>query len=127
MNPTASTEFHCDVQAPAAARTWGLDVARTLLDGLPDELAGALEVVISELVTNALRAECETVRVSLSVDADTIRVGVEDDAPGRPTLLRPAATDTHGRGLLIVTMLAAEWGVRALSAGKEVWAELRAE
>lgn len=95
-----------------------------VLPEVTDEVAGALEVVISELVTNALRARCDTVRVHLSVDSDRIRVGVEDDAPGRPTLLRPATTDTHGRGLIIVTMLAEDWGVRALSAGKEVWAEL---
>jgi anti-sigma regulatory factor (Ser/Thr protein kinase) len=106
---------------------WGVNAASRVLRAVSEELAGALQLVISELVTNALRAHSAAVRVSLRIDPDHIRVRVEHDAPGRPTLLRPAATDEHGRGLAIVAMLATEWGVRALSSGKEVWAELCAE
>lgn len=101
-------------------------MASARLSALSDDLAGTLELVISELVTNARRAQSHTVVVHLTIGADRIRVGVEDDAPGRPTLLRPAPTETRGRGLAIVTMLADAWGVRPLPAGKEVWAELRA-
>jgi hypothetical protein len=51
-----------------------------------------------------------------------VRVEVRDTASGQPAMRSPGPEDTSGRGLRIVDMLAARWGVRYASGeGKTVW------
>ena len=83
------------------------------------------ELVVSELVTNALlygASRCE-LRAGLSEAA--LRLQVVDQGGGMPDPQAASDTDEHGRGLLLVTVLSAAWGVEALpDGGKIVWAEL---
>jgi anti-sigma regulatory factor (Ser/Thr protein kinase) len=88
------------------------------------EVLDEAELVVSELVTNAVLASCTTTTVSVTTDRFCVRIGVTDDAPGRPTLLHAATDAVRGRGLAIVCMLARDWGVAPVEAGKEVWAEI---
>jgi putative methionine-R-sulfoxide reductase with GAF domain len=121
--------FGCDVGSVQFARMWAgwqLDIQ---LPWVPSPLLHDVQLVVSELVTNSLRADCTGVTVSLSHSHGTVRLGVHDDAPGTPAILTPAVTDSHGRGLLIVTAIADEWGVSRAEPGtgvpgKEVWATL---
>lgn len=122
----AAAAFDCTAHAPADARAWGMQQCSDRMRA-SDAFVGSLELVISELVTNAVRARPSEIVVTLGFAGDRVRVGVRDDAPGRPTLLRVAPTDSHGRGLAIVTLLADEWGVVAAPPGKEVWAVLAVE
>jgi len=83
------------------------------------------ELVVSELVTNALvhgESSCE-LRAGLSDAA--LRLQVVDDGHGMPDPQAASDTDEHGRGLLLVSVLSAAWGVELLpDGGKIVWAEL---
>jgi serine phosphatase RsbU (regulator of sigma subunit) len=79
----------------------------------------------SEAVTNAIRHGGGVVDVRVACDPPTVRVEVEDRAPGRVAVVSPEPTDTSGRGLLIIDTMADRWGVEAASGpGKVVWFEL---
>jgi CheY-like chemotaxis protein/anti-sigma regulatory factor (Ser/Thr protein kinase) len=83
------------------------------------------ELVVSELVTNALvhgESACE-LRAGLSDAA--LRLQVIDNGHGMPDPQAATDTDEHGRGLLLVSVLSTAWGVELLpDGGKIVWAEL---
>lgn len=82
------------------------------------------EVIVSELLTNAINAKCASTEVMLSAQDDSVRIEVHDDADGSPEVRQPRATDNHGRGLQIVSALSRDWGVEQSGRGKSVWAEL---
>jgi len=92
--------------------------------GSTPALIDQAEVIVSELITNALKAACSRTELHLSVFEDRVRIEVHDDAPGEPNVQNPSAEDINGRGLLIVSTLASAWGVDDMTVGKGVWAEL---
>lgn len=87
--------------------------------------------MVSELVTNAVRARCSRLCLSVTVSSDgespAVLIEVAEDAPGRPQPLRCGPGADHGRGLTLVEALTRRWGVRETPAGKAVWAELPIE
>lgn len=93
------------------------------------DAAEVAELLITELVTNALVHTDRGAEVHASLAATRLRVEVRDYAARRPRPYVPTADDgTHGRGLVLVQELADEWGVDALAlgSGKVVWFELDA-
>ncbi|MGW0834506.1 ATP-binding protein [Streptomyces prunicolor] len=101
--------------------------------GVDQEVLGNAELVLSELVTNALRVPVPSdrqvgVRIARAVDEGTLRLEVSDAGAGTPELREPGDEETGGRGLLLVEALAHRWGVekRAAGIGKTVFAELKA-
>jgi anti-sigma regulatory factor (Ser/Thr protein kinase) len=91
------------------------------------------ELVLSELVTNALRVRVPTgrqvgVRIARSVEDGLLRLEVSDAGAGEPEVQVPGEDETGGRGLMLVEALAHRWGVekRKGGIGKTVWAELTA-
>ncbi|MFI2378519.1 SpoIIE family protein phosphatase [Streptomyces sp. NPDC018964] len=91
--------------------------------GLP-KLADSTELMVSELVTNAvLHSHARPVALRL-VRGDTLLCEVEDDDHELPTLLDARPTDEFGRGLRVVSTLARQWGTSRTTAGKSVWFEL---
>ncbi|MEU9169639.1 SpoIIE family protein phosphatase [Streptomyces sp. NPDC048420] len=88
------------------------------------KLADAAELMVSELVTNAVRhSHSRPVEVRL-VRGDTLLCEVDDDDHDLPSLLSAGPTDEHGRGLRVVSTLAREWGASRTKAGKTVWFEM---
>lgn len=80
-------------------------------------------LAVSELVTNALVVARDRICVTVEFVDDLTRVAVYDDGPGDP-VARPSTPDrVHGRGLSIVEIVAARWGVSPEPPGKWVWAE----
>ncbi|GHG87479.1 ATP-binding SpoIIE family protein phosphatase [Streptomyces lanatus] len=87
-------------------------------------LADPAELMVSELVTNAVRhSHSRPVELRL-VRGDTLLCEVDDDDHELPTLLNAGLDDDAGRGLRVVSTLAREWGTSRTSAGKTVWFEL---
>ncbi|MGY4976537.1 SpoIIE family protein phosphatase [Streptomyces sp. 900105755] len=84
---------------------------------------GAL-LVLSELVTNAVRFGTGPVTVRLVRAGSRLTCEVGDSGNGRPRLRRGDLLDDDGRGLHVVHKLTARWGVRWTDTGKAVWAEL---
>ncbi|MFE9397424.1 SpoIIE family protein phosphatase [Streptomyces flavidovirens] len=107
-------------QAPGRARRlarralarWGLE-----------ELSDSVELLVSEVVTNAVRYAERPVTLRL-LRTDVLRCEVGDDSPQLPRQRRARDTDEGGRGLFLVNRLARRWGATRLSSGKVVWFEL---
>ncbi|MBE4739097.1 SpoIIE family protein phosphatase [Streptomyces caniscabiei] len=95
---------------------------RQLADWGLDEAAFAAELVLSELITNAIRHGAGPIRVRLLRDRSLI-CEVADTSSTAPHLRRAATTDEGGRGLFLVAQLSQSWGTRYTTEGKVIWAE----
>ena len=119
--------------------TLRLDVPLDLaaVEGIRAEVASAadgwgfaeladLEVVVSELVTNAIvHAHSPSVVEVVLLEAGCIEVRVADAAAEPPVMRIPYQQHTRGLGLHIVDALCEAWGVRDVDGvGKTVWARL---
>ncbi|MFJ9630642.1 SpoIIE family protein phosphatase [Streptomyces sp. NPDC101175] len=82
------------------------------------------ELVVSELVTNAIRYGAHPIRLRLIHDAATLICEVSDTNHTAPHLRRAKTWDEGGRGLLLVAQLTQRWGSRHTADGKTIWAEL---
>ncbi|NEE20211.1 SpoIIE family protein phosphatase [Streptomyces sp. SID7499] len=119
----AAWDVDADPVAVARARSnaserlaaWGLE-----------ELAFMTELVVSELVTNAIRYGRPPVRLRLIRDRSLL-CEVSDAGSTTPHLRRARTFDESGRGLFLVAQLAERWGTRHARQGKTVWAELDGE
>ncbi len=98
--------------ARAQLESWGLDA-----------LVDTTELLVSELVTNALRYGEGEIRLRLLLDR-TLVCEVWDAGLVQPRRRRARATDEGGRGLQLVGLLSAGWGTRRTPRGKTVWFEL---
>ncbi|WP_328492394.1 SpoIIE family protein phosphatase [Streptomyces sp. NBC_00414] len=88
------------------------------------EAAFTTELVVSELVTNAIRYGERPIRLRLIHNASTLIVEVSDSSHTAPHLRRAKTFDEGGRGLLLVAQLTQRWGSRHTTEGKTIWAEL---
>ncbi|MEU0249731.1 SpoIIE family protein phosphatase [Streptomyces sp. NPDC006235] len=91
--------------------TWGLG-----------ELEFATELIVSELVTNAIRYGNSPVELRL-IRADALICEVSDGSSTAPHLRQARIFDEGGRGLLLVAQVAERWGSRQTSVGKTIWTE----
>jgi anti-sigma regulatory factor (Ser/Thr protein kinase)/anti-anti-sigma regulatory factor len=112
--------------APAAARGFVRDVCRYWQSALADEtVVDRVELLVNELVTNAVLHARTDVRLRLELWGDRLYIAVRD---GSPRLLRLAGPDPYaerGRGLRLIEQLAHAWGVhRHPDGGKVVWCNL---
>jgi anti-sigma regulatory factor (Ser/Thr protein kinase) len=116
----AAREFAKDLAEVGRAR----DFASSRLAGWGlEELDFTAELVISELVTNAIRYGTGPVQLRL-IRQDTLICEVSDGSNTAPHLRRARMFDEGGRGLFIVAQLAERWGTRQRPDGKTIWAEL---
>jgi anti-sigma regulatory factor (Ser/Thr protein kinase) len=90
------------------------------------DVAPAAELVISELVSNAVLHARSPLRLRLCAQGLGLLVEVTDDSPSRPVRRHYSEDATTGRGLAMVEVLTTgEWGSRPEGAGKIVWARLQ--
>ena len=126
MCQISAARFPGDAAAPQRARAF---CSARLVEILPDSAGRSVLVddcllIVSELVTNAIRAGCTEVDVVLEVHRHRLRVATSDDAPGEPEPVAAGPRDSHGRGLAVVEHLSRAWGVQKSLSGKQVWADL---
>ena len=86
------------------------------------DLADTTELLVSELVTNALRYASGQITVRMVLER-TLVCEVLDDSAALPKLKQAGGNDESGRGLHVVGQLAQRWGTRRTAAGKVVWCE----
>ncbi|MBI0300247.1 SpoIIE family protein phosphatase, partial [Streptomyces sp. PRKS01-29] len=99
-------------EAAERLAAWGLE-----------EATFTMEVVVSELVTNAIRHATPPIGLRLIHDRALI-CELSDGSATAPHPRRARAFDEGGRGLLLVAQLAESWGTRQTATGKTIWAEL---
>ncbi|MHA6765533.1 SpoIIE family protein phosphatase [Streptacidiphilus sp. PAMC 29251] len=87
-----------------------------------DDLSFATELVVSELVTNAIRYGCPPIQLRLIRDQSLI-CEVSDGSSTSPHVRRALETDEGGRGLYMAAQLVARWGTRYHPRGKTIWTE----
>jgi len=110
--------------AVGEARRWAAAVAGDLLG---PEQAENLRLIISELVTNALRHGDDGEQIDLAVTpkSEFLCVQVTDDGPGLAPRPRALDTEEHGGyGLFFVEQLTRRWGVTRENRRTRVWFEL---
>ncbi|GDY42321.1 hypothetical protein SANT12839_032030 [Streptomyces antimycoticus] len=92
--------------------TWGVDNA-----------VFTTELVVSELVTNAIRHATDPIQLRLIRQPHSLICEVSDGSATTPHLRRARLFDEGGRGLLLVAQLTPRWGTRHQPGGKTIWAE----
>ena len=115
----ASQELPADPAVVVDARTF---VSRRLAEWGMDELVFTTELIVSELVTNALRHATGPITLRLIRERALI-CEVSDASSTSPRMRHARTTDESGRGLLIVAQLSRRWGTRYTANGKIIWAE----
>lgn len=108
-DPAAVSGVRAAVSAQLGA--WGLE-----------EAAFVTELILSELITNAIRYATGPIRVRLLLDRMLI-CEVSDTSSTSPHLRYAASTDEGGRGLFLVAQFAERWGTRYTGTGKVIWTE----
>ncbi|MET7622675.1 ATP-binding protein [Streptomyces sp. NPDC005408] len=106
----------------AAARSFTRDV----LAEQPREESETVQLLVSELVTNAVRHGAGPILLSVTVRSTSLRCEVTDAHPAFPCLKAAGADDESGRGMRLLHELSHRCGVRPAHRGKTVWFEVRA-
>ncbi|MFG2817900.1 ATP-binding protein [Kitasatospora sp. NPDC048365] len=83
-------------------------------------LADSVELVVSELVTNAVRYGRGAVSISLTLQESALQISVADYGHGMPQMREAGEEDSNGRGLAIVSALCTRWAVTTRLTGKTV-------
>ena len=117
-------QLHLDAVPSAIrrGRRWAVEQARA--GGADEEATRVVELLTSELVTNAVKygPKDGAILVSVGCRAAAVDVAVHDEGDDVPVQRRPGPTAVGGRGLRLVDQLADEWGVRVgPRRGKSVW------
>ena len=122
--PQATVVLEAAPAAISGVRRWLC--GQVALAGADDDAVALAELLGSEVVTNAVRHGDPggLVTVTVSRGPGLLRVTVTDGGAGRPVVRDPAPDEPGGRGLQLVEMLAAAWGVQEQAVGKSVWFEL---
>jgi anti-sigma regulatory factor (Ser/Thr protein kinase) len=119
---TVRTDLAPGPSAPARAREF---LTRTCRRWRAEGFVADAALVVSELVTNAVRHAGTEMELTLELAEGTLTIRVRDHGPGMPRLIPPAERGFGGQGLAIVARLAQAWGVVVEDGGgKAVWCRL---
>ncbi|MFE2184917.1 SpoIIE family protein phosphatase [Streptomyces sp. NPDC059455] len=115
----ATWDIPADAPAVAGARR---STTEQLIDWGLEETVFTTELIVSELVTNAIRYGRPPIRLRLIRDRDLI-CEVSDASSTAPHMRRARVFDEGGRGLMLVAQMATRWGTRQSTDGKTIWVE----
>lgn len=119
LDRTAHWQLRADLDEASHARDL---VTEQLHEWGLEELAFSTELIVSELVTNAIRYAGGPIGLRLVKDRRLV-CEVSDPSQAQPHLRRARMSDEGGRGLFLVAQLADRWGSRYTADGKTIWTE----
>jgi CheY-like chemotaxis protein/anti-sigma regulatory factor (Ser/Thr protein kinase) len=120
-----AADFDADVRSVPKAREF---VRRVLQRWDRGTLADDASLVVTELASNAVLHAGSSYQVRLTASPGSLRIEVTDGDTGTPEPQPFSATAESGRGIVIVSAVAASWGIDAVPGrGKVTWAELGAD
>lgn len=123
-NMRAETSLPPSLASAREARSFVREAIGTPVNAV--EAVETLELLISEVVTNAVQHTGAAPRVEVSRRGGTVRVSVRDPSPRWPTRRDVPESALSGRGMALVDILSSSWGVERLDhAGKSVWFEVQ--
>lgn len=122
--PTAELTIAGEARSAGLARRF---LSETLLGWGVGDYEDTAELLLSELVTNAVLHARSRITVRVDLSPACLRMEVADDSPRPPVTRHYSAEATTGRGLNLVAALAQRWGVLPEGQGKAVWVELTPE
>lgn len=108
----------------ASARTARKFVEDVLVRWQCDQDVDTINLLVSELVTNAVVHGGSDADVAVRLTDSAVRISVADAGEGMPTRKDADASATSGRGIGLVDELASAWGVEPLPVGKAIWFEV---
>ncbi|KOY53413.1 SpoIIE family protein phosphatase [Streptomyces sp. XY332] len=112
LNPDPAVVAQARRSTTDQLTAWGLE-----------EASFVTELLVSELVTNAIRYGEPPIQLRLIHENSTLICEVSDTSSTAPHMRRARTFDEGGRGLLLVAQLAQRWGTRHAPIGKTIWAE----
>lgn len=110
-----------ETQSPRAARRF---VTETMQRWDCGDVYEVIELLVSELVTNAITHASSDAEVAVILHRDVIRVEVADTSTTPPQLREASPEDASGRGLALVEQLSSAWGIDISGTGKVIWFEV---
>ncbi|MFF7416477.1 SpoIIE family protein phosphatase [Streptomyces smyrnaeus] len=122
LQPDQVADWEVPSDPAAVARVRAACARQMEVWGL-EQIAFTTELIISELVTNAIRYGIGPIRLRLLRDRDSLICEVDDGSSTSPHLRRAKTTDEGGRGLFLVAQFAQRWGTRYTTRGKVIWTE----
>jgi signal transduction histidine kinase len=102
--------------------TWG--VTDVTVDGSEPGLLDDALLVLTELLTNALRFSDGDIEIVVDARRDHLQIAVRDDNAAMAKVRAADTADTAGRGIAMVEALSQSWGQYPRGEGKVVWARL---
>jgi anti-sigma regulatory factor (Ser/Thr protein kinase) len=112
LEPELSTVRLARAAIREPLKRWGLE-----------DLIPVTELLVSELVTNAIKYANGETMLRLILEPESLVCEVHDTAPALPRVLQVDKDAETGRGLHVVSQLAQRWGARRTPTGKVVWCE----
>ena len=114
-------ELEASTASIRQGRRWVTERARE--HGVAEATLPVLELLTSELVTNAVRhgPGSGSITVCFRAESALVAVEVRDASTARPVERTPKPDEAGGRGIQLVRRLAHDWGVRVDGDGKWVW------
>jgi serine phosphatase RsbU (regulator of sigma subunit)/anti-sigma regulatory factor (Ser/Thr protein kinase) len=112
LEPELHSVRHARALIRDPLKRWGLE-----------DLIDSSELLVSELVTNAIRYANGEILLRLILEPESLTVEVHDSSPALPRVLQADKDAENGRGLHVVSLMASRWGVRRTAGGKVVWCE----
>lgn len=109
---------------PQSATQARHDVGLILSAWSLEPLRDTAELVMTELVANAVRHAEGRIEVTVLRMDSGVEIAVSDTCVTYPHLREATPADESGRGLLLVEAFASAWGTDRLQGGKRVWAQL---
>jgi anti-sigma regulatory factor (Ser/Thr protein kinase) len=117
---TRTQRFENKPAAVTAVRRFATET----LAGVPSDVVETAALLISELSSNCVRHTDSEFEITIAASKDEIRIAATDWGSGEPVMQSPEPTDVSGRGLILIDIMSAAWGIDPLPAtapGKVVW------